>query len=337
MDEIDLLRTLEADVATPDVTAREAARRRLLASASALADRGARPRRNRLFRRLGVGLGAAGLAVALVFSLAVWPVPFLPRTGPDAAAAEILRAAARAAAGEPVPAATGYRHTSSIGAWMTYATAAKQPGGSAAAGDGSYKYLQPVTREIWIARDGSGRIRQTSGEPTFFSEQDRARWLAAGSPSDRAIDSDFGPGGLSYANSTLPTDPVALRAILLAQALFSKNGTNVEMFVLVGDALRETVPSPALRSALFEVSATIDGVEALGSMNDRAGRPGIAVGISGGPSGDRTQRILIFDPTTHVLLGEEERAVETTRDGIPAGSVVGSTTYLVSDVVATLP
>jgi hypothetical protein len=340
MDEIDLLRTLDADVAAPPVAAREAARRRLLASAASLADREARPRGSRLFRRLGIGLGAAGLAVALVFSLAVWPVPFLPRSGPDAAAAEILRQAADAAARQPALPATGYRHTSSVGAWMTYSMAATavDPSGKPLANAGeSYKYLQPVTREIWIAPDGSGRIRQSAGEPVFFSDQDRAAWVAAGSSADRSLNADFGPGGLSYANSTLPTDPVALRAVLLAQALLSKNGTNVEMFVLVGDALRETVPSPALASALFQVAATIDGVESLGAMADRAGRPGLAVGITGGPAGFRTQRILIFDPATHDLLGEEERVVETTEDGIPAESVIGYTTYLVADVVEALP
>jgi hypothetical protein len=278
--------------------------------------------------------------VALVFSLAVWPVPFLPRSGPDAAAAEILRQAADAAARQPAPPATGYRHTSSVGAWMTFAMAAQPVGANgkpAPNGGESYKLLRPVTREIWIAPDGSGRIRQTSGEPVFFSEQDRAAWVAAGSPSDPGINEDFGPGGLSYANSTLPTDPIALRAVLLGQALLSKNGTNVEMFVLVGDALRETVPSPALASALFQVAATIDGVSSLGPTQDRTGRPGVAVGITGGPSGYRTQRVLLFDPSTHVLLGEEERVVETTEDGIPAGSVVGYTTYLVSDVVDQLP
>ena len=65
--------------------------------------------------------------------------------------------------------------------------------------------------------------------------------------------------------------------------------------------------------------------------------PGVAVGITGGPSGYRTQRILIFDPTTYELLGEEERVVEPTEDGIPAGSIVRPTTYLASRVVDRLP
>lgn len=337
MDEFDLLRTLDADVAAPPVATREAARRRLLASAAAIAERQARPRGHRVARRLGLALGAAGLAVALVFSVAVWPVPFLPRSGPDAAAAEILRQAADAAARQPAPPATGYRHTSSVGAWMSYWVAAQKPGDSSGSNGPEFKLLRPVAREIWIAPDGSGRLRQSSGEPVFFSDRDRTAWVAAGSPDGPGGSSDFGPGGLYYANSTLPTDPIALRAVLLARALGSANGTNVEMFVLVGDALRETVPSPALASALFQVAATIDGIQALGPMADRAGRPGVAVGITGGPSDFRTQRILIFDPVSHALLGEEERTVAATADGIPAGSVIGYTTYLVSDVVSTLP
>ena len=35
--------------------------------------------------------------------------------------------------------------------------------------------------EIWIASDGSGLIRETGGPASFFTEEGRARWEAAGS------------------------------------------------------------------------------------------------------------------------------------------------------------
>jgi hypothetical protein len=339
MDEIELLRTVDADVSPGSVGAREAARRRLLSTAGSLAVDDRRSRRPRLVRRAALALGAVGFAVALLFSVAVWPVPFLPRSGPAAAASDILRRAADAAAAKTAPAATGYRHTKSTGAWLAFVMG----GSGSASGSGSgqsptYKYLRPVTREIWIAPDGSGRIAESVGEPTFFTEQDRAYFLAAGSTDPSAINHDFGPGELYYAaNSDLPSDPLILRALLFARSLGNGNGVSVEMFVLVGDALRETVAEPKLRSALFEVASTIDGVEALGPTTDRAGRPAVAVGITGGPSGYRVQRVMLFDPSTYEFLGEEERTVETTEDGIPAGSVIGYNTYLASDVVATLP
>jgi hypothetical protein len=331
MDEIALLRTLDTDVDPGSVSTREAARRRLLTVAAAVSERERRPTRRRLLRGLGMAFGAASLALAFVFSLAVWPIPFLPRSGPDAAASDIFRRAADSAARKPVPAATGYRYTKSQGAWMSYAMVSSN-------GSGNYKLLRPITREIWIAPDGSGRIRETVGEATFFTEADRANWVAAGSPAGLAINEDFGPGGLYYAaNSDLPTEPILLRAMLLARALGTQVPPNVEMFILVGDSLRETVPEPRLRSALFQVAATIDGVEVLGPTTDRTGRAGVAVGITGGAAGARMQYVLIFDPVTYDLLGEEERAVDATGDGIPAGSVIGYSTYLASDVVPSLP
>lgn len=37
-------------------------------------------------------------------------------------------------------------------------------------------------REIWIGSDGSGLIRSTGGPASFFTDEGRARWEAAGSP-----------------------------------------------------------------------------------------------------------------------------------------------------------
>src|SRR5215472_7969572 len=139
MDELELVRGIAPADEPGNVGAREAARRQLLASAAAEADAAARARRpvRRWARRFGLAVGAGALAVAMVFSLAVWPVPFLPKSGPTAAAAEILQQAADAAAAQPKPASTGYRYTKSAGAWMTYAATTD--------GTPTYKYLTPIT------------------------------------------------------------------------------------------------------------------------------------------------------------------------------------------------
>lgn len=50
----------------------------------------------------------------------------------------------------------------------------------------------------------------------------------------------------------------------------------------------------------------IDGVELVGKVTDRAGRPGIAVAMTTGYWGAKQRFTLIFDPTTPALLGEEK-------------------------------
>ncbi len=71
----------------------------------------------------------------------------------------------------------------------------------------------------------------------------------------------------------LPTDPTHLYAELKLQAIGHGTGLYNEMFVLVGDDLRETSTSPAQRAALYDVAARIPGVELIGNVTDSAGRP----------------------------------------------------------------
>lgn len=324
MDEIDLLRGIAPD-GDPSDAVRSAARARLMRTAVGLEGR-ARPRPGRRAGRLRLAFGAAGLAIVTLFGVAVWPVPFLPKSGPAQAAASILERAAALAAAQPSPADTGYRYTKSEGAWLGIVM-----------GERSYRMLLPITREIWIAPDGSGRIWETRGEPVFFTQEDREQWIAAGSRDQEAIRQDFGPGGLSTGGTGgLPTEPALLRAVILARALGTSVPANVEMFIIVGDLLRETVAEPALRAALYRVAATIDGIELVGEVTDRAGRRGVALGIATDYWGGLIRRQLVFDPRTWELLAEEEVVVEAT-DGIPAGTVIGYNTYLESRVVAALP
>ena len=45
-----------------------------------------------------------------------------------------------------------------------------------------FSFTEPLTREAWIAPDGSGRTIETSGDVTFPTPQDRLAWEAAGTP-----------------------------------------------------------------------------------------------------------------------------------------------------------
>jgi hypothetical protein len=172
-------------------------------------------------------------------------------------------------------------------------------------GDELFTALVPKTREMWVAPDGSGRIAETAGDPVFLSEQDRTGWERLGGLSDSAINEEFGPGGLVYEDfESLPTDPTQLEAVL-GEIPHGEWPDEVGLFWSVGDLLRNGYMPAELRAALFRVAARIDGIELVGTVTDRAGRPGIAVALTYEGNGLVQQETLIFDPDTTQLLGEE--------------------------------
>jgi hypothetical protein len=346
MDEIEALKVLGGDIPAPDPEVKLAARMALLAHAQVPAGR-ARwwPSGGLALGRLRV-LGAAA-ALVLVAVVAGGVLPIGPRSDPAAAAALIR--AADVAALQPDVNRDGYRHTMSEGAHLaSVATDDERPGGVWA--------LVPVSREVWIKPDGSGRLVERRGEPVWFGPADKAAWVAQGSPDLRgnpSTDTRFGPttkgsgsdtpqiapGSLYYANvDALPTDVDALRGFIRAQAAANGGGaTNLEMFTIVGDLLRETVAAPRVRSALYRVAAGIEGVELQGSVTDHAGRSGTAVSLATDrPGVGRERHVLIFDPDTAVLLEDQDVLLDKVRwlDAEPP-TVIGYTTYLTSQIVPT--
>jgi hypothetical protein len=109
------------------------------------------------------------------------------------------------------------------------------------------------------------------------------------------------------------------------------------MFVVIRDLLRAPLTPPDVRAALFEVAAGLPGIELLGEMDDRVGRPGVAVAMTAFPFTPwHRQEIVIFDPATSVLL--EERSVGLASYGdTPAPFLWGYATYLETEIVSKLP
>ena len=183
--------------------------------------------------------------------------------------------------------------------------------------------LERFTREIWIAPDGSGRIREEG---------------------DRMGDDVFGPGGLYFENlSALPTDIDALRSYIEERARRSDKPVDAEMFTIVADLLRETQATPELRAALYQVAATLPRTELIGETSDELGRLGIGVGYT--YMGVRHE--LIFDPDTSAILGERQVQVDppvnnasplpdvgVNADGVSdPGTVLGWSSVVASGVV----
>jgi hypothetical protein len=160
--------------------------------------------------------------------------------------------------------------------------------------EGNDCVLQDCVQELWIAPDGSGRM--------------------AGSRGSNSYSEVVGPGELDAESLTkAPTDVDALRSFIRERASKADQPLDYEMFIVVGDLLRESFSSPVLyespelRSALFEVASTLPGVELIGDSTDGIGRPGIAVGYTEG--GIRHE--LVFDPDTSAILGDRDVSVRS--------------------------
>jgi len=271
--------------------------------------------RARTRRRLAVpALAAAVVATALAVAVSNGS----HGTG-SAAAATLKKAAAVARTQTPlIPGPGQFLYTKSVDAYLST---------TVPAGVGTdYSVLVPHVRETWLGPDG-GRLYETSGKPTFLSARDRARWVANGSPS---LTESASEDPLDAAKPLdLPTDPDALYARLQHEAAGNGNGTDAEMFTLVGDSLRETSATPEQRAALYQVAARIPGVELIGRVKDTAGRPGIAVARD--HNGIRST--LIVDPDTSALLSEEDVALAGNTFGYAPGTRVGYATYLDQAIV----
>jgi hypothetical protein len=312
MAELDLLRSLPFDVVEPSAEARARARGRLLRHI----------RRSGFARRRPLLVSAIGIAI-LVAGAAFFGLGDHGHGTQSAAAARVLRHAAGVARVQPAPVTLErgqFWYSKSVNAYQVIS-----------GGTHPWVALDPKVREIWQGPTG-GLLRETSAPPRFLSELDREHWIAAGRPRISAASSTQKlppPPALD-----LPTDPVALYAKLHDEAVGNSNGTETEMLTEVGDALRETDESPALRAALYEVAARIPGIELLGPTTDRLGRAGVAVAYSSSSAHERHE--LIFDPRTSALLGEQYESLDGNVFGYPAGTVTGYATYVSTGVVDAL-
>jgi hypothetical protein len=341
IDELERLRHLRGEVQPPSEPARRAAAAALAAAIAAQAPGPAAPgpalatrvraRRRRAPRRrlrFAVGvLAAAVLAIVLDATLQSGS-PAAPAT----AAAAVLTRLAHVAAAQPAATAPG------PGQYLYVQSESAYPSDSYTAAGGHFSVLVPQRREIWIGSDDSGWLREIDGQGTFLTPADRAAWIAAGSPSLAASTSNtqFGAGCLSLGPadiSSLPTNPSALAADISGRRIEGGPPGPAEDFVQVGDLLRETDASPALRAALYQVAARIPGVIALGPVTDHAGRRG--VGLAYDSQGTRQE--LIFDPATSALLGERYTSIGGAGAQEPAGTVVGWAVYLKTAIVDSLP
>jgi hypothetical protein len=282
-----------------------------------------RRRGRRVRRRRAITVGVVMVAVVAIGAVML---PGSPSGIRPAGASELgqLAAVANAQPAPGVPHAGQFMYTASVEAYTSSTLDGPHP----------YTVQYPETRQIWIGPDGSGRLVETYGQAAFLSPQDKAAWVAAGSPDLTLPPSDqtFGPGGLTDGPtdlSALPTDPQVLGTLISSRRIEGGPPGPAEDFTQIGDLLRETDAPPALRSALMQVAAGLPGIAALGAVTDHAGRAGVGVAyVSGG-----VRHELIFNPRDSSLMGEEHVVVNASLQSEPVGTVAGWAVYLRSGVV----
>jgi hypothetical protein len=137
------------------------------------------------------------------------------------------------------------------------------------------------------------------------------------------------------ASLDLPSDPDVLYAKLRQDTASYGDRQNAEMFITIGDDLRENYTTPAQRAALFEAAARIPGIQLIEHATDAVGRPAEAVALVDGEHHERLT--LLFDPGTRALLGEGDAVLDGNPLGYPAGTVIGQAAYLEQKVVGSVP
>jgi hypothetical protein len=346
MNEIELLGELRAGLPPARSESRAVARAGLIARIEH-AQQSAGPRMaSPWWRRPRLQLVAVGVAVAAL--LIALPIGIFGGSGKvQPAVAQVLRdAAAVAAAQKPVAPGPGqFLFTRSESAYLysvaysphcrTHPCDREHPWEAT----DEWSVLVPSEREAWISFGSrNGRVQKMSGKPRFVSADQRAGWVAAGSP-PLPRSGEVEDGTLSGASildaSELPTDPATLRRLIEAREIQGIGGPpgEAETFTLIGDMLRESYLPAAVRSAIFQLTAELPRVELLGEVNDPVGRTGTGIAYTDRRRGTRHE--LVFDPATSALLGEQESIVRPGAFGFkaPPGTTIGYAAYLESKVV----
>jgi hypothetical protein len=275
--------------------------------------------RRRIPRRIGY-LAVPVVAVAAATALAVTLLPGGIARPADARAVASLEAAAHAAeTAADAPLRPGqYIYLRTHGMHME----------SAFLADGqSAVSFRPETTEYWFRTDGAEVRRSVQTGPLWYpTTRDRKLSEASGSRDH------FGPSLMRLGPRTpsvgyptwdfaraLPTDPEVLEARIRTETAGQSESAEVAVWETVSAALSNPVFPPALRAALFRIAAGLPGVEYLGEVRDRLGRPGVAVTLAHGDEAHaHEQQVMIFDARTGALLQRERRAPGPAEMGLPA-------------------
>ncbi|WP_067814605.1 CU044_5270 family protein [Actinomadura kijaniata] len=289
----------------------------------------ARPERRRLRWPVFAGFGLAATAAAVTGTLVLssGTTPRAPDPGPAAApmtARTVLLAAAEKA--EAAPATGRYWHTKSVDKAFQRVGPKNNP----------YWIEETQVSETWTERNGQQSLGFRSAGVRPATPADTAAWRRDGSPQRwpaESIETGWGgpkhltikpqPGLLVRRKETprfgvcdkemtfaqvaaLPDEPTALRAALHKAMLNGDDGPvppgSQQSFLTSCTAhlLFQQPVRPRTRAAAYRLLATMPGVKVLGRTVDQMKRPGIALVIDEGRTGQDT-RFVIDTKTSSIL------------------------------------
>jgi hypothetical protein len=300
MNDLDLVRTLRADVPPPAPARLAAGRSRILAAAAT---------RRRRYWRLGLPVGAvtAAAAVAIVAVLGGTATPTHLR---PAATPTHLRPAATPS--RPRPAATG--RVSLAAQVLTVAARTVAAGPSARPGDRQWIYSRFVQTQ-------TGTPAQSDENWTRFDGREQAYYLNG----QLIVHESAASGGPLSSYRELAALPAAPSAILAgARQVVGTTQRQWENWSS-GSAVAELAPRtvgeaefdylaqllwnayaaapPAALAHVYQALADIPGVTVTRGLTSAVGRPGIGVSANGGVSW------LLLDPQTYQVIGLGEKAL----------------------------
>ncbi len=331
MDELTLLRRLDADTPAPSKAALGDAFDALTERIEAEGQRGrnhvARARRHRRVRRVLLASACVvALAAGFLFTDTVGVAGLRP--GATAEAAEVLDQAAETAitTADPVVRPGQFLRIRTAYQYMNVAGTQDRP----------LRWLRGGIDTTYIPFDRADEWVLVRTEPrpvAFFSEaakKEALNSLAEWEPRYggraellRGRKGDFyGTPADQVGFSDLPRDPRLLLNRVYRETLGKGLAPDDQAVDWFATQLRSGVVPADLRAAMYRAVALVPGVTLSESDATLDGRRGVAIGRTEPWTGVR--RELVIEPTTGLLIGEREiwtRAAE----GVPAGKVTGST------------
>jgi hypothetical protein len=334
-DELDLLRSCRAEPDPPSDETRDAARQALaramlLEVRAPLGGRAWGARRHRGRRPRPPAIVAAALAAVALLVPATGVLRSGTSASPALAAGPLLERLARVAAAQPATVPRPGQYLYSATRSLT-GSDVSLPGGL---------YCQAVYeqyRETWIAANGEGLLRTRNGPVRYRSHREAVACRRVSVQSGGTSSTWNAPGCMSIDPiplGRLPEDPGRLRARLLTGKVEGGPPGPGEAFTQVGDLLRETDASPALRAALYRAAAGLAGVRSLGAEVDKLGRRGVGLAFTS----HGTRHELIFSATTGKLMAEQDVLVGRAQGvDAPRGTVLDWSVLSGGRVVDRLP
>jgi hypothetical protein len=321
-------------------------------------------------RRYLIRASAASVAAATVLTFALAPIFGGSSVTPSSAVAAVLEKAAQAA---PYDAAV------TLGPGQFFYTEIRTTDGGydAFGADASQRayVTEQQTIQTWQAADGSDRqLVSYDGPAEFATSAGQKAWIVAGNPTitpptnmpfaaafPLGQEQTFGGPGVVAAPdnlSRLPTAPDALEQVIntdetgLSEVASAPTLPVSPAYTFSTAAQILAAPgldaSPALRSALYQLLATVPGTAVLGQASDHSGRGGIEIagplggngyGEPGDEPGVRTE--VIIDPIDGSVLEIGQLISDPSLDsaefkryvGDSAGQLFDWTDYISSGVV----